>query len=463
MAPAAGVVSPTVGSVASFDTVTVRCEVAVLPAASRANAVMVCDPLGTLPDGQLTEYGALVSSAPRLPPSILNCTPTTPTLSEAFAAIATDPDTVAPAAGVVSPTVGSVVSPGGGGGDVVFDTVTVRCEVAVLPAASRANAVMVCDPLGTLPDGQLTEYGALVSSAPRLPPSILNCTPTTPTLSEAFAAIATDPDTVAPAAGVVSPTVGSVVSPGGGGGDVVFDTVTVRCEVAVLPAASRANAVMVCDPLGTLPDGQLTEYGALVSSAPRLPPSILNCTPTTPTLSEAFAAIATDPDTVAPAAGVVSPTVGSVVSPGGGGGDVVFDTVTVRCEVAVLPAASRANAVMVCDPLGTLPDGQLTEYGALVSSAPISAPSTWNCTPTTPTLSDASAAALTDPETVAPAAGLVSATDGAAVSAGGGGGVVALETSTRCSRTEDFPVASTAVTLRTCVPFEALVVSHLVS
>ena len=231
----------------------------------------------------------------------------------------------------------------------------------------------------------------------------------------------------------------------------------------MLPAASRATAVSVCDSVGALPVVfQLTEYGALVSSAPRFAPSSLNCTPTTPTLSEAFAAIATDPDTVAPAAGVVSPTVGSVVSPGGGGGDVVFDTVTVRCEVAVLPAASRANAVMVCDPLGTLPDGQLIEYGALVSSAPMLAPSTLNCTPTTPTLSDASAAALTDPETVAPAAGLVSATDGAAVSAGGGGGVVALETSTRCSRTEDFPVASTAVTLRTCVPFEALVVSHLV-
>ena len=126
-----------------------------------------------------------------------------------------------------------------------FDTVTVRCELAVLPAASRANAVMLCAPFGTLPDGQLAEYGAVVSSALRLPPSILNCTPTTPTLSEAFAARVTEPDTVAPAAGLVSPTVGAVVS---------FDTVTVRCELAVLPAASRATAVTLCDPLGTLPE-----------------------------------------------------------------------------------------------------------------------------------------------------------------------------------------------------------------
>src|SRR6187549_899085 len=117
---------------------------------------------------------------------------------------------------------------------------------------------------------------------------------------------------------------------------------------------------MLCPPFGTLPDDQLAEYGAVVSSAPRLPPSILNCTPTTPTLSEAFAAMVTDPETVAPAAGLVRSTVGAVVSPVGGGDD-EFDTVTVRCEVELFPAASRATAESVWLPFATPAVVQLTE------------------------------------------------------------------------------------------------------
>ena len=48
----------------------------------------------------------------------------------------------------------------------------------------------------------------------------------------------------------------------------------------------------------------------LVSSVPKFTPSTLNCTPTTPTLSDAFALTLTLPDTVAPPAGAVSETVG---------------------------------------------------------------------------------------------------------------------------------------------------------
>ena len=54
-----------------------------------------------------------------------------------------------------------------------------------------------------------------------------------------------------------------------------------------------------------------TEYGAVVSSPPTLVPSTLNCTPATPTLWAALAATFTDPDTVAPAAGAVTDTVGA--------------------------------------------------------------------------------------------------------------------------------------------------------
>ena len=60
---------------------------------------------------------------------------------------------------------------------------------------------------------------------------------------------------------------------------------------------------------------QETEYGDVVSSAPRLFPSSRNCTPATPTLSDAFADTVTEPDTVEPGVGAVSDTVGGVVSP----------------------------------------------------------------------------------------------------------------------------------------------------
>ena len=141
----------------------------------------------------------------------------------------------------------------------------------------------------------------------------------------------------------------------------------------------------------------------------------------------------------------------------------MFDTVTLRCELELLPAASRATAVSECPPLATFAVLQLSEYGALVSSDPTFEPSTLNCTPTTATLSDAVAATLAVPDTVAPADGLVSPTDGAVVSAGGGGGAVGLATVILCSRLEDFPAESCAVTRRTWVPFDDLVVSHGVS
>src|SRR5947209_18836539 len=57
---------------------------------------------------------------------------------------------------------------------------------------------------------------------------------------------------------------------------------------AVLPAASRATAVRLCVPLLAAVVAHEMAYGAVVSSAPRLAPSSLNCTPTTPTLSEAL-------------------------------------------------------------------------------------------------------------------------------------------------------------------------------
>jgi hypothetical protein len=60
---------------------------------------------------------------------------------------------------------------------------------------------------------------------------------------------------------------------------------------------------------------QVPEYGAVVSSEERFTPSSLNCTPITPTLSEAVAPRETEePDTVDRLVGDVIETVGAVVS-----------------------------------------------------------------------------------------------------------------------------------------------------
>ena len=123
----------------------------------------------------------------------------------------------------------------------------------------------------------------------------------------------------------------------------MLSTVTVTVVDSVwLPAASRATAVMVCEPSLTEAVFQGIEYGALVSSAPKLTLSILNCTPTTPTLSEALALKLVVPETLAPETGDVMLTVGGVVSAGD-----PLATVTVTESEVVLPAASRATAVMV--------------------------------------------------------------------------------------------------------------------
>src|SRR5437867_8316103 len=66
------------------------------------------------------------------------------------------------------------------------------------------------------------------------------------------------------------------------GGGAALETVTVTgSEVNRIPSASRATAVKVWNPLLVVVVSQETEYGALVSSAPRLTPSSRNWTPAT--------------------------------------------------------------------------------------------------------------------------------------------------------------------------------------
>src|SRR6185503_11742112 len=87
---------------------------------------------------------------------------------------------------------------------------------------------------------------------------------------------------------------------------------------------------------------------------------------------------------------------------------------TVPAEVLALPAASRATADKVCGPLVLV--FHVTAHGDDVTSAPRFAPSSLNCTPTTPVSSVAVAATVTEPETAVPAVGLLIETRGGVMS-----------------------------------------------
>src|ERR1051325_5861481 len=99
---------------------------------------------------------------------------------------------------------------------------------------------------------------------------------------------------------------------------VTLPTVTLTAaEVFTFPAASRATAVTECVPLDAVLVSHEVEYGAVISSAPTLAPSTLNCTPTTPTFADALAVTEVVPVRTAHRPGAVIETVGSVVSDGG--------------------------------------------------------------------------------------------------------------------------------------------------
>ncbi len=84
------------------------------------------------------------------------------------------------------------------------------------------------------------------------------------------------------------------------------------------------------------------EYGEAVSAPFRLAPSNLNCTPVTPTLSDALAVTVTVPETVLRVVGEVTEIVGAVVS--------VPPIEIAMLAVAELPEKSVATAVKVWGP-----------------------------------------------------------------------------------------------------------------
>ena len=95
------------------------------------------------------------------------------------------------------------------------------------------------------------------------------------------------------------------------------------------------------------------------------------------------------------------------------------------------------------------------EYGATVTSAPKFAPSNWNWTPTTPTLSEAIADTAIVAETVEPSAGFVRETAGGTVS-----GAALLTVKETGEDAAWLPAASRAAAVNVCEPFAAAVVSQ---
>jgi hypothetical protein len=207
------------------------------------------------------------------------------------------------------------------------------------------------------------------------------------------------------------------VRPAGTDGDV--ESATGLLTVTVTPALvvklldeSAAIARSVCAPLVAVAVFQENAYGEVVSRVPTFAPSNWNRTLATATLSDAFAVTFTVPETVDPLAGAVIDTVGGVVS------GVALFTVTVTAALVVeLLAMSVAIARNVCVPLVAVAVFQENPYGEVVSRVPTFAPSNWNCTLATATLSDAFAVTFTVPESVAPPAGAVTETVGGVVSA----------------------------------------------
>src|SRR5436853_527012 len=110
------------------------------------------------------------------------------------------------------------------------------------------------------------------------------------------------PTLVDPSAGLVPITVGGL-----------FNVKATVADVVVFPEVSRASADSVWLPLVALVLFQATVYGDVVSSAPMLTPSSLNCTPTTATLSEIVAdKLTAVPPMIALLIGDVTDSVGGV-------------------------------------------------------------------------------------------------------------------------------------------------------
>jgi hypothetical protein len=313
-----------------------------------------------------------MSSAPRLAPLALNCTPTTPTLSEASAVTVIVPETVAPSVGEVIATVGGVVS---------VSTVKLLLLVAVPPGVVTLIGPVVA-PEGTV--ARISVADATVKLA------------LTPLKRTAEAPLKWLPvmSTIVPA----GPLVGEKPVIVGGG-----MTVKLLLLLAVPPGVVTLIGPVVA-PAGTvawIAVAELTVKPAFTSlkrtavAPPKFVPLIVTLVPAGPLVGEKPVMV----------------------------GGLTLETVTeTALDVHRIPSASRATAVRLCGPFATVLVFQETEYGG-VESLPMKLPSTKNSTFATVREPTMLTLALTGivPLTVEPEAGEVMVTIRLPVGSGGGG------------------------------------------
>jgi hypothetical protein len=320
--------------------------------------------------------GALVTAAPALLPSTLNCTLVV--FADTLVESAMVPETVAPEVGDEIKIVGGV--------DTLFLTVIATAALAVVCAAALlATAVSEWPALESVAVFKEKVKGALVTAAPALLPSTLNCTLVV--FAETIVETVTVPETVAPEAGDEMDTVGGAVA--------VFLTVIATATLVVVCAAALlATAVNVWLALESVAVFKERLKGALLTAAPELLPSTLNCTLVV--FAETIVETVTVPETVAPEVGAEMETVG--------GADTLFFTVIATAAlVVVCAAASLATAVSEWLALESVAVFKERLNGARLTAAPESLPSTLNCTLVV--FAETIVETVTVPETVAPEVG----------------------------------------------------------
>jgi hypothetical protein len=204
----------------------------------------------------------------------------------------TVPETVAPEAGELMETTGRILS-------ALLTVTETAALVPVCPAELLATAES--EWLAFVSDVVLRERlkGALVTAAPELLPSILNCTLVV--LEETLVVTVVVPETVAPESGEVIEIVG------------VVELLTVTTTVVLVvfcPAMLLATAESEWLPFVSVAVLREKLKGAWVTGAPELLPSNLNCTLVV--LEETLVVTVVIPETVAPESGEVIEIVGAV-------------------------------------------------------------------------------------------------------------------------------------------------------
>jgi hypothetical protein len=297
----------------------------VLPAASVAVALTVCDPSVKVGAArvQFPEASA-VAVVPSGVPSML-------TVTVLFASAV--PEIVGVVSFVDDPSAG-VTTTGAGGAAVSTVNVLVFDTGEVLPAVSVAVAFTACAPSGSgvgVVRVQLPDPSAIVV-VPSGVPSML-------TVTALFASAV--PEIVGVVSFVDDPSAG-VTTTGASGGVVSTVNVLVFDTGDVLPAVSVAVAFTVCAPSASGVGAvrvQLPDASAVVVVPSGLPSML--------TVTVLFASAV--PETVGVLSFVVDPFAG-VTTTGAGGGVVSMVNVLVFETGDVLPTASVAVAFTVCEP-----------------------------------------------------------------------------------------------------------------